>query len=384
MASDRRAPASRRRPPVWVRVSAVAAIVLVVVGGIIAAITLAGRASPAPVAASTPFATPTASPTPSQTPLTPVEQLLNSSADPNACAVSFAGDGIADQPELETQGTLYQHLPIPQRDGLVFAGWYATPDAAAAFDVPQRINGADAVACTDRQVTLHGSWKTPEEVAALNVGVPILMYHQFTTNPQGEDNWLKANYSYIGDFEQHMQYLAEHQVYLPTWDELSAFIDGKLYIPKICAIVTDDDADPTWTDLAAPVVAQYKILTTSFVITTAYPGPPPNIYVIQRSHTHDMHTAGDNGKGRMVNWSVDQIVADMNTSAQILGGVKQVMAYPYGHYNDTAKEGLREAGFEMARTTEPGYVRAGADKLALPCQRINYGMGLKAFINIVG
>lgn len=84
-----------------------------------------------------------------------------------------------------------------------------------------------------------------------------------------------------------------------------------------------------------------------------------------------------------MNWSVDQIVADMETSAQILG-VKEVMAYPYGHYDDTAKEALRQAGFEMARTVEPGYVRAGTDKLALPTIRINYGMGLDAFRNLVG
>ena len=131
-------------------------------------------------------------------------------------------------------------------------------------------------------------------------------------------------------------------------------------------------------------MAKYKILTTSFTITTAYPGPPPNPYVIQRSHTHDMHRAGADGKGRIASASLNDIVADMNASVEILGGVREVMAYPYGHYSDTAKEGLRLAGFEMARTIEPGYVRAGADKLALPTQRINYGMGLDAFVAIVG
>ena len=31
------------------------------------------------------------------------------------------------RPMLQTQGALYAGLPIPGRDGLVFAGWYATP-----------------------------------------------------------------------------------------------------------------------------------------------------------------------------------------------------------------------------------------------------------------
>ena len=70
----------------------------------------------------------------------------------------------------------------------------------------------------------------------------------------------------------------------------------------------------------------------------------------------------------MVNWTADQIAADLETSAAILG-VKEVIAYPYGHYNDTAKQGVTQAGFEMARTIESGYVSIGTDKLALPVVR---------------
>jgi glutamine synthetase len=57
---------------------------------------------------------------------------------------------------------------------------------------------------------------------------------------------------------------------------------------------------------------------------------------------------------------------------------------PFGHYNETSKEGLRQAGWEMARTIEPGYVSIGTDKLALPTVRINYGMGLDALIRLIG
>jgi len=365
-----------------------------VIGGLVGAVVLAvavvvtlavmrsvSASAPAVAATASPDAVPT--PTPTPTPLTAAEALLATTDDPAACAVSFVGEGIAEGPQLQSQGTLYAGLPIPARDGDAFAGWYATPEDAAALAVGARVNGADVVTCADREVTLHGAWKPAAEVAAENVGVPILMYHQFTTRPEGEDHWLKANFAYIGDFEAQMAYLAENGFYLPTWDELSAFIDGRLYIPKLSAIVTDDDADSTWLELAAPIVEAYRIPTTSFVITSARTEPTPNMYVLQRSHTHDMHSAGDDGKGRMVNWSVDQIAADMTTSAEILGAT-EVMAYPFGHYNDTAKEALRRSGFELARTVEPGYVRIGTDKLALPTIRINYGMGLDAFRNLVG
>lgn len=368
----------RRRVGVIV---AVAAAALVFVGVAVATAVAVGQseADAAPVASVTP--TLTHKPTPP--PLTPAQQLLASSRDANACAVSFAGDGVADAPMLQMQGALYEGLPIPARDGLVFAGWYTTPDDAAAFAIPGRVNGSDVVVCTDQQVELHGAWTTPDENAAENARIPILMYHQFTTKPEGESGWLRGNYAYIGDFDAHMNHIATTGFYLPTWDELSAFIDGRLFLPGHSVIVTDDDADQSWFDLAVPIVDSYGVLSTSFMITAYRQDPAPSAYVLRRSHTHDMHQAGANGNGRIVNWSVPEIVADMEASAGVLG-VKEVMAYPFGHHNETAKEGLRQAGWELARTIEPGYVSIGTDKLALPTVRINYGMGLDALINLIG
>ncbi|WP_260837454.1 polysaccharide deacetylase family protein [Microbacterium sp. SLBN-146] len=374
---------SRRR-----RRSAVIAIIVsatVLVGGAAAAFAMSRASVPttASVAVGETATPAPATPSPTPTPLTPQEQLLASTDDPAACVVTFAGEGVTDAPQLQTQGTLYAGLPIPASDGRVFAGWYTTPEDAAGSAIAGRVNGADMVACTDQQITLHGAWKTPEENAAENARIPILMYHQFTAKPEGEAGWLRGNYAYIGDFDAHMNHIATTGFYLPTWDELSAFIDGRLFLPTHSVIVTDDDADQTWFDLAVPVVDKYKVLSTSFMITAYRQDPAPSPYVLRRSHTHDMHQAGANGDGRIVNWSVPEIVADMETSAGVLG-VKEVMAYPYGHYNDTAKEGLRQAGWEMARTIEPGYVTIGTDKLALPTVRINYGMGLPALINLIG
>ncbi|MGI0519247.1 polysaccharide deacetylase family protein [Microbacterium maritypicum] len=316
-------------------------------------------------------------------PLTPAEQIVADANDPRACAVTFTGEGAPAEPMLQFQETLYQGLPIPQLDGRVFAGWYPSAADAGAFAVAARVNGADPVVCVDQQVELFAAWKTPEENAAEDVRVPILMYHQFTADPEGEKGWLRGNYAYIGDFDAQMNHIATTGFYLPTWDELSAFIDGRLSLPAKSVIITDDDADQTWFDLAVPVVDKYKVLSTSFMITAYRQDPAPSIYVQRRSHTHDMHQAGDNGKGRMVNWSADQIAADLTTSADILG-VGQVVAYPYGHYNDTTKQGVAQAGYEMGRTIEPGYVKIGTDKLALPVVRIDYGMGLDALVSRIG
>ena len=362
----------RRRLAFGLTIGAIALVAVVAVAAVVLTPQATAEAAPPRRAA-----------TPAPVPLTPSEALLAETDDPLACAVTFSGDGIELEPMLQQQGGLYAGLPIPAQDSRVFAGWYATAEDAEVFDVASRINGSRVVECAEQQRELFAAWKTPEENAAEDAGIPILMYHQFTTRPEGEDGWLRGNYAYIGDFDAHMQHIATTGFYMPTWDELSAFIDGRLFLPSRSVIITDDDADQTWFDLAVPVVERHQVLTTSFMVTAYRQDPPPSVYVLRRSHTHDMHQAGDNGRGRMENWSADEIAADLNTSGDILG-VREVIAYPFGHHNDTAKQGVALAGYEMARTIEPGVVRIGTDKLALPVVRIDYGMGLDALVSRIG
>lgn len=297
--------------------------------------------------------------------------------DPEAaadeCVVSFALSGEELPAALETNEHLYQDLPLPMADNQVFGGWYKTEEAAKNLDYTQRIGPGSTVDCAAGTQMLYGAWVSPEANAAADVALPILMYHQFTTNPEGEDNWLRDNYTYIGDFESHLQYIKDNKFYLPDWHEVSAFIDGKLFLPDKSVVITDDDADPSWNELAAPLAEKYQLPITSFVIGVDGYGPELSQYVRKRSHTYDMHSAGENGQGRLVNWSSGAIIADLNKSAEVLRGVKEIVAYPYGHYNDYAKEAVKQAGYELGRTVDQGYVKIGTDKLTLPCVRMNYG-----------
>lgn len=367
----------------------IAAVVVLGLGGAALTFALTQGSAAQEEPSAEPIADVTPTPTPTPTPLTPAEELLASTDDPAACAVSFVVDGAAIAPQLQTQGALYTPLPIPSMDEHAFGGWYATPEDAAAYAIPGRVNGSEVVECTDQHITLFGSWMSSADNEAADAGIPILMYHQFTDRPEGlapdhPDHWLKGNYAYVGDFDDHMSYIASHGFYLPTWDELAAFIDGRLFLPAHSVIVTDDDAHPTWFEFGVPVVEKHQVLATSFVITAYGNGSVATPFVLPRSHTHDMHQAGANGRGRMENWSADEIAADLEASASALGGIKEVIAYPYGHYNDIAKQGVAAAGFELARTIEPGYVRIGTDKLALPVIRIDYGMGVDYLARQIG
>ncbi|WP_448231831.1 polysaccharide deacetylase family protein [Microbacterium lacticum] len=375
------------------RTTLVAGVILVV-----AAAGLAACVADNTVTASTP-AESGGAPTPTPTPLTAAEQLLADNADiEGACAVSFVLDGATLDRSCRCRTASTTAFRSRARTAAPSRGGMPTkrvrvrhpPTRHPSRGTRRWVNGSDLAACTDHQVTLYGAWTTPDVVAAVGARVPILMYHQFTDKPEGESGWLRGNYSYIEDYRASMQYIKDQAFYLPTWDELSAFIDGALYLPDHAVIVTDDDADPTWLTMAAPINEELQVMATSFDITGGG-AAQQNRFILPRSHTNNMHTAGANGKGQMVNLSPAEIAADMQASATALEGIgvsaagaHEVMAYPFGHYDDRSKEGLRTAGFDLARTIQQGYVTVGSDKLALPCVRVNFGMGVPDVKKLIG
>ena len=62
-------------------------------------------------------------------------------------------------------------------------------------------------------------------------------------------------------------------------------------------------------------------------------------------------------------------------------GNSDALAYPCGDTNDHAQAIVKEAGIELAFTTEFGQIHIGDNKLALPRVRINDGIGLNTFIS---
>jgi hypothetical protein len=221
---------------------------------VVAATTLSACGTAGTTDASTQTPSDAQTPTPTPTPLTAAEKLLqDNAATPGACAVSFVLDGTTIDPQLQIQDRLYDRLPIP------------APTDAPSRLVRRRGRGGRGIRRPDhrriqpghphqrlRPGLVHRS--AEDALRRVDDGgrrgrgrrtVPIMMYHQFTDKPGGEDGWLRGNYSYIEDYRATMQYIKDSAFYLPTWDELSAFIDGALYLPDHSVIITDDDADPT-------------------------------------------------------------------------------------------------------------------------------------------
>lgn len=216
-------------------------------------------------------------------------------------------------------------------------------------------------------------------------GLPVLMYHFFYDASKGQtgrdNNWME-----ISAFEEQMKYLVDNNYYFPSWDEVEAFIDGNRSLPEKSVVITIDDGDQTFIDLAIPVIEKYNVKATSFVVTSWNGDWLPKTYHSNhmdfQSHSHDSHRSGSNGRGRLVNMSYEEAVQDVTKSKNIIGNCK-VFCYPFGHFNDTSIKALKDSGYALAFTTQGGRVYPGANKFALPRVRMSKGVSLNTFIDKV-
>lgn len=217
------------------------------------------------------------------------------------------------------------------------------------------------------------------------VGIPILMYHFFydrSSGGKGENN----NFLDIAKFEEQLNYLKENDFFFPTFEELSQFIDQKIELPKKSVILTIDDGNPTFFSLAIPIIEKYQVPVTSFVITSQCDSNQikqyQSDYVHFESHSNNLHQGGKNGKGLLVNINYEKAQEDIEKSVAILNS-KEAFCYPFGHYNTTSKQVLKDIGYKVAFTTHGGKVKTGMDPFELPRVRILKDDSLSGFISKV-
>lgn len=216
--------------------------------------------------------------------------------------------------------------------------------------------------------------------------VPVLMYHAFydASNPPEK---LDGNYVEKETFRSQLQYLKENSFTTLRMQDLEKFLDGKTQLPRKSVAITMDDGYESEALIAAPLLHEYGFYGTAFLITSWYGSgelpqfwkDAPSLGLEMQSHSNGMHAGGcsEQHGGKILCVDQDEGVNDIKTSMNITGG--NVFCYPFGDFNDHAKNILKLAGIHMAFTVQNGTVEPGMDKLELPRIRIHGEGSLKSF-----
>ncbi|MEG2995677.1 MAG: polysaccharide deacetylase family protein, partial [Erysipelotrichaceae bacterium] len=223
---------------------------------------------------------------------------------------------------------------------------------------------------------------------AIAQSLPVLMYHVFYDASKGEvgpdGNWVE-----VQALRSHLQYLKDNGYYTLTMKDVERYLDKKVTLKQNVVSITMDDGSKTVYDYAYPLLKEFKMNATAFLITgefndvkdTHWPEMVQNGIEIQ-SHSEGMHVGGCSGMGRggrLMCVDTQTGIDDTKLSFQKVGN-GFVYCYPYGDANDHAVDIVRQAGARLAFTTQYGKITPGMDKLRLPRVRI-FGLdGLDRFI----
>ena len=214
-------------------------------------------------------------------------------------------------------------------------------------------------------------------------GLPICMFHYVYDENDVPAN-VNANYISQEDLSEELEWLISQDYYFPTWKEVRDYVDGKLRLPEKSIVLTFDDGQMNFFENGLPILEKYKTPATSFVITSKDGEKKvakfQSDYLSFQSHSHDMHHGGGNiGHGGIFTvMSHEDALADLKQSIEIVGN-SDAFAYPYGDYNDSCVQAVKDAGFLCAVTTQQGRAKPGDNPLLLPRQRMSRNQSMESF-----
>jgi peptidoglycan/xylan/chitin deacetylase (PgdA/CDA1 family) len=268
-----------------------------------------------------------------------------------------------------------------------WVAFHAPPDAASELDVPRLFHPKTELTYDDLARTPPG-------------GVPILSYHYFRpgltvgrvfrvlgavllsmpTLPD-RDYWSTP----VPEFERQMRWLHDRGYRTISLDELADWLDGKAPRPEHAVVITIDDGDESFVNLAVPVLRRYGYQATLFFITglagarrwndldlvdwdTLRSLEAEGVIRVE-SHTHNMHTkVRRNGEAVPVfllsyqdstgHTSADSPLAnDLRKSREAiqaqLGHDARFLAWPFGFGEASTDSLAYTLGFRRILTLSP-------------------------------
>lgn len=226
----------------------------------------------------------------------------------------------------------------------------------------------------------HSDQEIASEIAVLN-------YHFFYDQANGEScNQIICHEKQV--FTEHLNYLRDQQFFTVDMSSFSMFLDGTIQLPKKSVLITIDDGGQGVKEIAIPMLTEYKMHATIFLVTSWYnPTEYENDYIECHSHTHNMHDVGvcptEYGQGGgLLCLDSELIKNDLQASRDALHG-STILAYPLYDYNDYAIEQLKTNGFTMAFIGDSRKAKVGEDHYKIPRFPVSTSWSQETFINVV-
>jgi peptidoglycan/xylan/chitin deacetylase (PgdA/CDA1 family) len=222
------------------------------------------------------------------------------------------------------------------------------------------------------------------------VRCPILMYHYVSPLPTDADKYRLDLTVLPENFYAHCQYLAENNYRSITMAQLyGALFRGEQLPPRRVVMTFDDGYADAYTQ-AFPVLQQFGMVGTFFVITNsmeqggyltwAQAGEMLEAGMEIENHTRTHPELGGLDRDTLLNHSggaADEIQTR-------LGKRPRFFCYPGGRYDPLAVQVVQETGHVMAVTTADGLVHTSSDPLRMGRARVRGTTGVQGLEWLIG
>lgn len=208
--------------------------------------------------------------------------------------------------------------------------------------------------------TLNTAVTTPSGASRV-AHVPILIYHSVRPFYPGITNLVKEFTVPPDVFDEQMAYLKNNGFTPITFDELSNYLNNGTPLPSRPVIITLDDGWENQYHYAFPILEKYHFKAVFYV----YPNAIGVAHFMTYPELQEMSRAGmviaDHTQSHpqlpKVNDPVrlrQEISGSRDILEQKLNITIRDFAYPFGAYNATDVDYVRQAGYRTARTVHSG------------------------------
>lgn len=209
------------------------------------------------------------------------------------------------------------------------------------------------------------------------INIPILMYHNVNMSSDYSDN----NSIPIERLEKHFKYFIDQGYTSISLEDYYLYVTQNHPIPHKSLIITFDDGYKSMLQVS-DLLQKYNLFATTYIIgaktdvDTTYHLSMQDIEKIKNAshmsfgtHTSNMHMFGANRRGLIETVDYESGLNDLNSQDHIIDS--NTVCYPFGHYNEHAKNIVRDSGKLLALTTEHGFASKHTDLMQVPRIRVN-------------
>jgi peptidoglycan/xylan/chitin deacetylase (PgdA/CDA1 family) len=219
----------------------------------------------------------------------------------------------------------------------------------------------------------HVRLALPPTLPARTLDVPILMYHRIDVLRPTLPAITRSLTVAPAVFARQMTWLRARGFHAITQSQLFAALERGKNLPRKPVMITFDDGYRDVLVNAAPVLKRLGIPATAYVITSRISNG--DVSFLSWPQLHALENSGVEIGSHTVHHvelpslpdppALQELIQSRRALEQHLGHPVQWFAYPAGRFNAHSEELVRQAGYVLAMTTQPGSAQSAQAPLAL-------------------